>query len=298
MSTTRAPRPSARLDHDWYDFRTLHDPAPLSLPTGKRLAVILTIVVQHYRLDARPPFPLPGSLDRPPPDFGNFTQRQVGQSEGLWRLVEAAGMYGIPVSFVVEAEAVPLIDDVRSVLERPAHCVVAGGAHAVRLHTNAMSENEERTIIVESLRTLQSAYSRQIVGWRSPYCSQSGRTLDLLAACGVRYVCDFANDDRPYALRTAHGPLTAVPMSHFYSDLYLIHQCRQRHDEFVDANLRAVDCLAKEADRRDGACVLPIVLHPWISGTPHRIRAIEELLHTLHRRSDVAFLTADGICNG
>jgi hypothetical protein len=87
-------------------------------------------------------------------------------------------------------------------------------------------------------------------------------------------------------------------MSHFYSDLYLIHQCRQRHDEFVDANLRAVDCLAKEADRRDGACVLPIVLHPWISGTPHRIRAIEELLHTLHRRSDVAFLTADGICNG
>lgn len=282
------------LDHSWFGFRTLRERGAFSLPDAGRLAVTVSIVVQDYELAGIPPFSVPGTLDRPFPDIGSFSQRQVGTTDGLWRLVDTIEHFGIPASFVIEQQALGKITDIHDVLRSPRHAVVASGRNATTLHTPSMNAAEEEAIIRGSIAAIASTLGRTPIGWRSPYCALSERTLELLPRAGIRYLGDLANDDRPYELSTPGGPLVAVPMNHFFSDLHLIQQCRQTEHEFFESLERAARWLCRETSA-GSALVLPIVLHPWLSGTPHRADRFTDLLKQLTAMDGVRFLNTDTV---
>jgi allantoinase len=290
----------AGLDHDWFPFRTPASAPVLALDDGATLAVTLTVVLQHFRIDYKPPFPLPGELDRPYPDMGNFSQRQAGLAAGLWRVVDAIEAAGIPASFVVEHDAIGAAREIADVLRKPGHCVVASGEHAARVHTPAMTREEEAGIIRASVAAIRKELGRDVIGWRSPYCAQSANTLELLAQEGLSYVGDFANDDRPFQVTTPGGGLLAVPMNHFYSDLHFLHFCRQSVDEFSRASATAADVLASEG-RAGNPAVLSLVVHPWLIGAPHRIEAFSRMLRAIQEKPGVRFMSTDRLfelCSG
>jgi len=292
MTPAAESPPVRRLDHDWFAFRTA---GQARVPAADcRLVVSLVVVLQHFPLDAKPPFAVPGALDRPYPDFGNYTQRESGLGHALWRLTDEIEACGVPASFVVERQALPWLEDVQAVLRDPRHCLVAGGEHAVRLHTKEMDRDTERRIIADCLRDVGARFGRPVAGWRSPYGSQSPATLELLAEAGVRYVGDFANDDRPFGIVAGGRPLVAVPMNHFYSDLHFIHACRQHVDDYAQATLRAAEWLAAEA--QPAPSVLSLVVHPWIMGATHRVSAFASLLRSLQALPGVRFMNSDQIC--
>lgn len=285
-------KPVRTLDHDRFPFRTTEEAA---VPMADcRLIVNLVMVLQHFPIDAKAPFPLPGAPDRPYPDLGNYTQRESGLGHALWRLTDEIEPYAIPVSFVVERLALPYLSDVEAVLRNPRHCVVAGGEHAVYVHTPDMAREEEQRVIADCLRDIETRLQRKARGWRSPYCSQSPATLDLLAEAGLRYVGDFANDDRPFAIRTASEPLVAVPMNHFYSDLHFIHNCRQSVEDYARATIAAAEWLA--AEKAPTPAVLSLVVHPWIMGATHRMSTFACLLAALRAIPGVRFMNSDDIC--
>jgi len=292
MTQAAESRPVRRLDHEWFDFRTA---GQARVPAADcRLIVSPVVVLQHFPLDAKAPFAVPGALDRPYPDLGNYTQRESGLGHALWRLTDEIEAAGIPASFVVERQALPWLADVAGILGDARHCVVAGGEHAVRLHTPDMDRDTERRIVADCLRDIGARFGRAVAGWRSPYCSQSPATMELLAEAGVRYVGDFANDDRPFEICVAGRTLTAMPMNHFYSDLHFIHACRQPVDDYVQATLRAAEWLA--AERLPAPAVLSLVFHPWIMGATHRVSAFASLLRSLRDMPGVRFMNSDQIC--
>lgn len=291
MTPVTDPAAVRRLDHDRFPFRTT---AEAALPShDARLIVHLVLVLQRFPIEAKAPFAVPGALDRPYPDFGNATQRESGLGHALWRLTDGIEALGVPASFVVERQALPWLEDVRALLREPRHSVVAGGEHAVRVHTRDMAPDEERRIITACVRDLESWLGRAVRGWRSPYCSQSPGTLDLLAEAGLGYVGDFANDDRPFAIQTESTPLVAVPMNHFYSDLHFIHTCRQSMEEYARTTLAAAEWLA--AERYAAPAVLSLVVHPWIMGATHRATAFAELLAALRAMPGLRFMNGDDI---
>jgi hypothetical protein len=279
------------LDHDWFTFRALTSPSPVRLDPGKRLAVTVVVPLQYFPLDAKAPFPVPGALERPYPDIGTFSQREVGLGDGLWRLTDAARRLQVPLSLAVDRQALHRLDDSLDLLRDPTYAVLGGGEHAVCVHASGMDDGAERAIIVNCLSELQAGCGRQIEGWRSPYCSETPRTLSLLAEAGIRYVGDFACDDRPVRLDVDGRPLWALPMNHFYSDLHFIHQCRQSVDDYVAATLAGAAWLAREPMSQGS--VLSLVLHPWLSGVTHRIAAIEGMLKRLCAMPEVQVLTTD-----
>lgn len=282
------------LDHSWFPFRTTAEATVPRSEAACKLVVSLVLVLQHFPIEAKSPFPLPGAPDRPYPDLGNFTQRESGLGHALWRLIDEIESRKIPASFVVERQALPYLADVADVLCDPRHCLVAGGEHAVRVHTRDMDRDVERSIIADCLRDIQASLGRRVQGWRSPYCSQSSATMDLLAEAGVRYVGDFANDDRPFEIHTENAPLVAIPMNHFYSDLHFIHGCRQNMVEYADATIAAAKWLA--AEDRSAPAVLSLVVHPWIMGVTHRVAAFSAMLDALKAMPDVRFMNSDEIC--
>ena len=285
-------QPTRRLDHDWFAFRTAGQARVPAVDC--KLIVSLVVVLQHFPIDAKAPFAVPGALDRPYPDLGNYTQRESGLGHALWRLTDEIEAVGVPASFVIERQALPWLADIQTILSDSRHCLVAGGEHAVRLHTKEMDRDTERRIIADCLRDVGTRFGRPVAGWRSPYGSQSPATLELLAEAGVRYVGDFSNDDRPFGILAGGRPLLAIPMNHFYSDLHFIHACRQHVEDYTQATVRAAEWLAEEG--LAAPSVLSLAVHPWIMGATHRVSAFAALLRSLLAMRGVQFMNSDQIC--
>ena len=114
-------------------------------------------------------------------------------------------------------------------------------------------------------------------GWLSPGNSESLHTLDLVAAEGIEYVCDWANDELPYPMRTASGTLYSMPYGYEMSDTTLFGQFHYTAPEFAEQVQDQFDLLYREAATQGGR-ILSLTVHPWLIGQPHRIAALERAL--------------------
>jgi hypothetical protein len=269
---------SRGLDHDQFSFRTIRDPLGFRLSGNAKIALNLIVILQRFHIEQKPPFAVPGMIDRPYPDVGNATQREVGLRSGFWRVCELVDQFNLPTTFVVEQDALPLLDG-EDILRNSSHEVVAGGRNAATLHNSAMSIEEERGIIRDCRDALTATLSRSVRGWRSPSCAQSPATLRLLAEQGFGYCGDFNNDDRPYALSTEAGSMVSMPMHHFSSDLHNLFVMRQPTQLFFESILKGAKWILQRSE--GSPIIIPLVIHPWISGTPHRIGHLKSLLKQL-----------------
>jgi allantoinase len=282
----------SRLDHDLFPFRTLNEPAAFRLPGEASIGLAITVVLQKFHLGAKPLFPYPGILDRPYPDVGNGSQRDVGMRDGLHRVLEVLDQHRVPVTFVVEHDALPALSpDALAALRDGRNGVAAGGRHAALLHTAALGAEDERQVIRDARKAVEDAAQRPVQGWRSPGIAQSPSTLRLLAEEGFGYCGDLNNDDRPYEIMTESGSLVSVPMHHFSSDLHALFVGRQNTCEYLEGFEKAVEWL--HARNTSRPVVIPMVIHPWIIGAPHRFRHWSRTLARIAARAEVSAVTGD-----
>ena len=60
-----------------------------------------------------------------------------------------------------------------------------------------MSEDEEREYIRTSIAAVETATGKRPMGWSGPDFQETPNTPNLLAAEGIRYVCDWAMTSSP-----------------------------------------------------------------------------------------------------
>ena len=105
-------------------------------------------------------------------------------------------------------------------------------------------------------------------------------TLDLVVEHGGRYVCDWFNDDMPYPMTTGAGALHSMPLNYELDDQTVQFHYKQTEIEFAEQVEDAMKVLyAESADQ--GGRILSVVIHPWMSGQPHRIKALERGLRSV-----------------
>jgi allantoinase len=162
--------------------------------------------------------------------------------------------------------------------------IVAAG-HEIIAHSTDMNgtiasglpEDDERALVTTSLDTLERISGTRPAGWLSIARSQSWNTPRLLKEAGVRYCCDWVNDELPYRFNNG---LINLPLNHELSDRQIITVQQQSADSYAQQMLDAYDWLAGE----DGGRMLPLHITPYIMGLPYRIDAFEKLLADLQRR--------------
>ena len=74
--------------------------------------------------------------------------------------------------------------------------------------TNALGLTEmdpaaERAAIRATIDRIEAASGTRPLGWLGAGLRETWNTLDYLREAGIRYVCDWVNDDQPYSLRSA-----------------------------------------------------------------------------------------------
>ena len=278
------------MDHEHYDWSPLNSRGILRWPNDARVALCALVSLDH--MEWQPPEGsfqagnlAGGSAARPFPDYTRMSHREYGHRVGIFRVLDALEQSGIPATVAMDsltAENYPYL--VRHCLDRGCE-IIAHGVSASRMITSNMTVEEEKSYIRESIDAITSATGSAPRGWLGPEYGESTRTPQLLAEAGLAYVCDWANDEQPYHLKSPDGEIAALPVMWELDDVGAIANRKVHVHRYGDLLKEGFDRLY-----HDGATngrVLVLSLHPFLIGQPFRIGYLEDALSHMVRREGV-----------
>ena len=272
------PKRRYGMDHDRYAWSMLTQRAPVQWPGDARVALWIVPALEWFPLDMKGvPFKPPGAMVTAYPDLRHYTLRDYGNRVGIFRIMKALDARGLRASAAVNAAVAVRYPTLIGECVARGWEIIANGLDMDHLHHGGLPEAEELVWIERSLTLLREASGQPVRGWLSPAKSESHATLDLLADHGIDYVCDWVNDDLPYAMQAGGRTLHAMPHSSDIDDHTILVANRHDEDEFRDQLIDQFDTLYAESATQGGR-VMAISLHPWIIGQPYRIGALEQVL--------------------
>ena len=144
-----------------------------------------------------------------------------------------------------------------------------------------------------SSETIREFTGRPPRGWMGPGLTETFETPDYLAEAGIEYVADYPMDDQPFDIRTKHGTLTSIPYTVELNDIPMMLIQHHKAAEFYDQCMEALERLDREGERN--ARVMAIAVHPYISGTPFRIKYFEKVLDAVSGAGNAVLWTGSDI---
>ena len=102
------------------------------------------------------------------------------------------------------------------------------------------------------------------------------RTPGLLAEAGIRYVCDWANDEQPYLMNAVGGDLIALPVMLELDDINALWDRRIPVERYAELLEESFETMYRDGEHAGRLMVLN--LHPWLIGQPFRIGSLNEAL--------------------
>ena len=283
----RYPHRGHGMDHDRYAWSDLFARPSVAWPGGARIALWIMPSLQWFPLDmAGKPFRAPGGLTMPYPDTRHYTSRDYGNRVGIFRILSELDRRDLPASFAVNAAIAGRYPALMQALAGARREIVAHGLNAGQVHHSGLSTEAETEIVRETLATLRTTSGQAVTGWLSPGRAQSFATPDILAAEGIAYACDWANDDMPYAMRTTSGDLFAMPLAQETDDRAVLLDFRHTEESWLHQVKDRFDALYRESERYGGR-IMSLPLHAWVIGTPSRISYLREALDYILSREAV-----------
>jgi allantoinase len=276
------PEPHYGMDHGHYDWSPLNtNRAALGWPGDARVALCVIVnlghVAWHHPAGSYQPPNLAGGYGPGPfPDVTAWSHREYGHRVGVFRVLDVLDKYGIKPTValdVLTAEHYPFL--VHHCLGRGCE-IIAHGVSVSQMITSRMSEQEEREYIHTSVGALTRAIGTAPAGWLGPEYGESPRTPQLLAQSGIRYVCDWVNDEQPYPLKVPEGELYALPIALPVDDVNALWDRRIDIDRYKEMIKETFETLYQEGATNGRLLVLH--LHPWLIGQPFRIGRLDEAL--------------------
>lgn len=276
---------------DRIDYSAMVDREPLKLPNGKRVAVWVVVNIENWDVEkpmARTVLPPPGGKVHIP-DIPNWSWQEYGMRVGFWRFHEALTSRGIPATLSVNGS-------VCTQYPRLAQAALEAGweflGHAYHQRPTHLIEDQPADIqaTIEAIKEFTGKPPR---GWMGPGLTETFETPDYLKAAGIDYVADFPMDDQPFSVKTEHGPLVSIPYTVELNDIPMMVVQHHKAEEFYDRCMDNFERLYQEGE--DNARVMAIAVHPYISGTPFRIKYFEKVLDEISKHDDVALWTGSQV---
>src|SRR5205823_6686174 len=127
------------------------------------------------------------------PDVIAYSRRDYGNRVGIWRLMEVLDRHDIRATVALNAEVCDY--EPRIISEgnrRDWEWMSHGLTNSSRL--SAMSEEDGKRMIEDSIRKIEAGTGRRPRGWMGPGLAQTVHTLDFLTEAGLDWVADWIND--------------------------------------------------------------------------------------------------------
>ena len=276
---------------DRVPYQALIDRPKLTLPGNARVGLWIILNVEEWRIEK----PMPRTVLPPPmgvpllPDVPNWSWHEYGMRAGFWRQFEALTSRDIPTTLAINGHVCKSYPRVASAareagFEFMGHGYLQGPMHKLDNQDDAIART------VEALTQFTGKPPRS---WESPGLTETDETLDLLRKHGIEYVADWVIDDLPQEIDTPHGVITTIPYTVEMNDITVYAPQQHESDVFLKRGMDHFDRLYREG--ADNARIMALSIHPYITGVPHRIRYLEELLDYIIGHEGVALMTASDI---
>lgn len=283
------PRRRRGMDHDRFDYTNLFKRQPIRWPGGARVALIVVPVLEWFPLDMQPAqmvVKAVGGMDRPYPDYWNYTTRDYGTRVGVYRIFKVLEELGLPASVAINARLALRHPFLLREITRRNWEVVAHGLDMSHVAHGKTAQEEEREWITASLAQLRKASGQEVRGWLSPMQSESHATLDLLSEQQIEYTLDWNNDDLPVRMQARAKSIYGVPYALDVNDRQSMLDFNLSNAEYVEQLLDGFNALWQEAGRYGGR-VMAVSAHAWLTGQAHRTRAFRQALQTMRDHAGV-----------
>jgi allantoinase len=261
----------------------IHRPR-LTWPSGANVALWVIPNIEFFSLEEKVPAGS-GGTGTPVPDIPSWSARDYGNRVGVFRLMQVLERYGIRATVALNADLCaqhPAI--IEEGQKRSWEWMGHNESNTRRL--NEAPPGEEQRIIHDALATIAQATGKRPLGWLGSGLQETWDTLDLLAAEGCEYVCDWTNDDQPYTMTLEGGrKLVSIPYSHEINDKPVFERAHRTAAEFQEMICRQFDVLYREG--AESGRVMAIAIHPYLTGVPHRIDAFDQALAYICRHDRV-----------
>lgn len=276
---------------DRIPYQALIDRPKLSLPDGKRIAVWVIVNVEEWRIEkAMPRSVLPPPMGQPLiPDVPNWSWHEYGMRSGFWRQWRALTDRDIPATLAINGHVCKGYPRVAGAAleagwEFMGHGFLQGPMHKL---------NDQEAAIAAAMDEIEAFCGTRPRSWESPGLTETDETLDLLRKHGVDYVADWVIDDLPQDIETPFGSITTLPYTVETNDITIYALQAHRSDELLKRGIDQFDRLYTEA--AENARVMAISIHPYITGVPHRISYLEQLLDYIASHEGAIWMTASDI---
>ena len=263
----------------------------LRWPNGKRLAFWVIPNIEVFALDERMPDG-PGGSGGKIPDVHTWSIREYGCRVGVFRHMEVLSRYGIRATVALNSEIC---------LYRPE--IIAEGnklgwewmghnqSNTRRL--NGVPAEAERDVVKATFDQIEKGTGKRPRGWLGSGLQETWNSLDYLVENGATYVADWPIDDQPFLMDVGGKRLVSLPYSTQLNDKPAFEDLRVTADEFATMIRRQFDVLYRES--AESGRVMAIALHPYITGMPHRIDALDSAFAYICRHDDVWLATGSEI---
>ena len=300
-------------DQPYYEWSPISTRQRLIWPNNARVALCVILSVEHYQWRATNNFAdggvpgalpayshksteLPGGVSgsgRPYPDVMSYSQREYGKRVGIFRVMNILDTYGIRATVAIDASTAANYPFLIKQFQQRGYEMMAHGLAVNQMITSKMTQEEERGHIRQSIDAVTKATGSKPLGWFGPEYGESENTVALLADEGIRYVCDWPNDDQPYPMKTPTGDLYSLPILLSLDDEYTHWINKIQIDTYSKMITDAFDVLYREG--ADTGRMMVLNFHPWLMGTPFRSKYLELALSHICRHKEIWKATAGEI---
>ena len=256
-------------------------------PNGARVALWVIPNIEFFSLQEMIPAAAGGGGRVP--DIPGWSARDYGNRVGVFRLMETMDRYGVRGTVALNSELCKHHPEIiEECMKRKWELMGHNETNTKRL--NAVEPAEEAAIVKRTIETITKATGVAPKGWLGSGLQETWHTLDNLVDNGVEYVADWCNDDQPYVMTLDDGrTIMSIPYSHEINDKPAFDKHHRTSETFETMVRDQFDVLWREGE--DQARVMAIALHPYITGFPHRIGALDRALAYICKHENVWLAT-------
>lgn len=226
-----------------------------------------------------------------------ISELRYGPLVGVPRILDLLDRFELKQSFFIPAWCIEQYPDTVAAIVDAGHEV---GHHGyIHEHPYTLSLEQEREYLHRSIAIIEQYTGKRPRGYRAPLYHFSENTLDLLLEAGFSYDASLMGHDIPYLIssKKGNGNLIELP-THWGNDDWppYVHMADIDFSMQVKAPSEAMLGFREEFDtawENGGLWVAP--WHPFVTGRPSRLRAVEGLLEYMQLKGDVWFASMEEI---
>ncbi|MDP9372387.1 MAG: polysaccharide deacetylase [Chloroflexota bacterium] len=219
------------------------------------------------------------------------SEAAYGPNVGAPRLLDLLAEYGLPASFYIPGFTAERHPDLIERILRDGHEL----GHHGYLHErpDTLDDEQEEAVLLRGIEVLERLSGMRPRGYRSPSWELKPGTPALLRRHGFVYDSSLMGDDVPYLVDTPGGPLVELPVQWINDDAPHYSLLRG-----ISSQEKVLEIWQAEfaGYHRYGGCYV-LTMHPFISGRPSRVLALERFIRYVNGFPGVWWATCGQIAD-